>query len=54
MLLALALTVQTALGIANVVFRLPLVVAVAHNAGAAVLFATLIVINFALSRARGS
>ncbi len=53
-LLAAALTLQVALGVANVVFRLPLAVAVAHNAGAAVLLATLVVINFALSRARAS
>ena len=52
--LALALVVQVALGIANVVLRLPLAVAVAHNGGAAVLLATLIVINFALSRTRAS
>jgi cytochrome c oxidase assembly protein subunit 15 len=54
MVLAVALILQVGLGIANVVFRLPLAVAVAHNAGAAVLLATLIVINFALSRARAS
>jgi cytochrome c oxidase assembly protein subunit 15 len=49
--LALALCVQVALGVTNVLGGLPLAVAVAHNAGAAVLLVTLVVINFALSRA---
>ena len=39
-----------ALGIANVAAGLPLGVAVAHNAVAALLLVTLVVINFALSR----
>jgi cytochrome c oxidase assembly protein subunit 15 len=52
--LATALTVQVGLGIANVLAGLPLVVAVAHNAVAAVLLLTLVVINFALSRAPSS
>jgi cytochrome c oxidase assembly protein subunit 15 len=47
-LLAL-LVVQIGLGIANVVFRLPLALAVAHNAVAALLLAALVVLNFALS-----
>jgi len=38
--------VQVALGIANVLLRLPLVLAAAHNAGAALLLAALVVINF--------
>ena len=44
------LTLQLALGISNVVFSLPLAVAVAHNGTAAVLLATL---TAALSRLRG-
>jgi cytochrome c oxidase assembly protein subunit 15 len=40
---------QIGLGIANVLFRLPLVLAVAHNAGAALLLVALVVLNFALS-----
>ncbi len=39
------LLLQVMLGISNVVFSLPLPVAVAHNTGAALLLATLIVIN---------
>lgn len=39
------LLLQVALGISNVVFGLPLLVAVAHNTGAALLLATLVVIN---------
>ncbi len=39
------LLLQVTLGISNVVFSLPLPVAVAHNTGAALLLATLIVIN---------
>lgn len=42
------LLVQVALGIANVLAGLPLVVAAAHNAGAAILLVTIVVINFAL------
>ncbi len=41
---------QVALGISNVVFSLPLPVAVAHNAGAALLLITLVVLNFRFSR----
>lgn len=47
-LIALLLT-QIGLGIANVVLRLPLALAVAHNAGAALLLVALVVLNFALS-----
>jgi cytochrome c oxidase assembly protein subunit 15 len=47
--LAMLLAVQVGLGIANVVSGLPLAVAVAHNAAAALLLVTLVVINFALS-----
>ena len=46
--LAGVLLAQVALGIANVLGGLPLLVAVAHNAGAAVLLVTLVMINFAL------
>jgi cytochrome c oxidase assembly protein subunit 15 len=42
------LLVQVALGIANVLAGLPLAVAAAHNAGAAILLLTMVVINFAL------
>jgi cytochrome c oxidase assembly protein subunit 15 len=45
-LLLVVLAAQVGLGIANVAARLPLVLAVAHNAGAAVLLATVVMINF--------
>ncbi len=48
--LALTLALQVGLGVANVLAGLPLPVAVGHNAVAAILLATLVVINFALSR----
>jgi cytochrome c oxidase assembly protein subunit 15 len=48
--LAVVLAVQIALGVTNIVAGLPLAVAVAHNAVAAILLVTLVVINFALSR----
>lgn len=44
--LLLALAVQVCLGISNVIFHLPLVVAVAHNAGGAALLLTLVLINY--------
>jgi len=44
------LLLQIALGVANVLLRLPLVLAVAHNGGAALLLAALVMLNFALSR----
>jgi cytochrome c oxidase assembly protein subunit 15 len=44
--LAGGLAAQLALGISNVVFGLPLPVAVAHNAGAAVLLVGIVVLNF--------
>ena len=50
-LLAVVLAVQIALGIANILAGLPLAVAVAHNAVAAILLMGLVMINFALSRA---
>jgi len=45
LLLAL-LIVQAGLGAANVLMRLPLVLAAAHNAGAALLLAALVMLNF--------
>jgi heme a synthase len=42
------LSVQVGLGIANVLLRLPLALAAAHNAGAALLLVALVVLNFAL------
>ena len=47
-LLGAALLAQIALGIANVVFALPLPLAVAHNAGAALLLAVTLALNFRL------
>jgi cytochrome c oxidase assembly protein subunit 15 len=47
-LLLLALLVQVSLGISNVVFHLPLLVAVAHNLGGAALLLTLVLINYRL------
>lgn len=44
------LLAQVTLGIANVLGGLPLLVAAGHNAGAAVLLMTMVVINFALRR----
>jgi cytochrome c oxidase assembly protein subunit 15 len=52
--LLVLLAVQIALGIANVVLRLPLPLAVGHNAGAALLVLALITLNHALSRGRPS
>ncbi|MDM8348930.1 COX15/CtaA family protein [Pseudomonas sp. sp1636] len=45
-LLLLALAVQVGLGLSNVVFHLPLLVAVAHNAGGALLLLTLVLVNY--------
>jgi cytochrome c oxidase assembly protein subunit 15 len=44
--LALVVLAQFALGVSNVAFGLPLPLAAAHNAGAALLIGTLVVINF--------
>jgi cytochrome c oxidase assembly protein subunit 15 len=44
--IAVLVLLQFALGIANVVFDLPLALAAAHNAGAAALLASLVVLNF--------
>lgn len=48
--LMVVLLAQVALGIANVLAGLPLAVAAAHNAGAAILLVTMVVINFALRK----
>jgi cytochrome c oxidase assembly protein subunit 15 len=48
-LILILLALQIALGIGNVLLRLPLVLAVAHNAVAALLLAALVMLNFALS-----
>lgn len=47
-LLMLALAVQVGLGISNVIFHLPLLVAVAHNAGGAALLLVMVLINYRL------
>ena len=49
-LLWLVLLVQIGWGISNVLFSLPLPVAVAHNATAALLLIALVVLNFRLSK----
>ena len=43
--LLLALIIQVSLGISNIVFSLPLSVAVLHNAGGAILLAVLVTVN---------
>lgn len=48
--LAAALVVQVGLGITNVLAMLPLAVAVAHNAGAALLLMMVVLLNFVLQR----
>jgi heme a synthase len=50
--LFLMLCVQVGLGLSNIVWSLPLPVAVAHNGGAAVLMALLIVLSLRAARAR--
>jgi len=52
--LVVVLCVQIALGITNVLAGLPLLVAAAHNAGAAILLITMVMINFALRLQPGS
>ena len=47
-----ALALQWGLGLANVVYSLPLALAVAHNGGAALLLALLVVLHFRAVRAR--
>ena len=48
--MASLLSAQVALGICNVMFSLPLYVAVAHNGVAALLLLSLIIINYTLYR----
>jgi cytochrome c oxidase assembly protein subunit 15 len=48
------LLLQVLLGVGNVVLGLPLAVAVAHNAGAALLVVTLVILNHALRPPRGA
>ena len=45
LLLALVLVTQVSIGIANLILQLPLVLAVAHNLGAALLVIITVVIN---------
>ena len=52
-LLLVLLLAQAALGIANVLARLPLGIAVAHNGGAALLLAALVMLNFAVFKRSG-
>ncbi|SDK94322.1 COX15/CtaA family protein [Pseudomonas indica] len=47
-LLLLALAVQVGLGISNVLFHLPLAVAVAHNGGGALLLLVMVAVNYRL------
>ena len=49
-LMLVFLFTQVGLGIANVVFSLPLALAVAHNATAALLLGSVVIINFILTR----
>jgi cytochrome c oxidase assembly protein subunit 15 len=48
--IAVLLAVQFLLGVANVAFNLPLALAAAHNAGAAALLVSLVVLNFSAFR----
>lgn len=52
-LLASALLLQASIGIGNVLFGLPLPLAVAHNAGAALLLISLVLLNSKLTRTSG-
>jgi cytochrome c oxidase assembly protein subunit 15 len=45
-LVLIALAAQITLGISNVLFHLPLPVAVAHNAGGAALLLTMVLVNY--------
>ena len=49
-ILCFLLVMQVSLGISNVVFSLPLWVAVAHNAGGALLLLTLVTLNYRLRK----
>jgi cytochrome c oxidase assembly protein subunit 15 len=48
--LAALLAAQLLFGVSNVVFSLPLPVAVLHNAGAAALLAMMVVVNYRVRR----
>ena len=48
--LLILLIIQVSLGVSNIVFSLPLWVAVAHNAGGALLLLTLVTLNYRLSK----
>ncbi|MEW6133880.1 MAG: COX15/CtaA family protein [Pseudomonadota bacterium] len=52
LLLGMLLLIQLGMGIANIWLSLPLALAVAHNAGAALLLLSLVVINYRLFRMR--
>lgn len=52
LLLILVLIAQVGLGISNIVFNLPLAVAVAHNAVAAILLLVLVAVNYSLFHVR--
>ena len=54
LLVLAALAIQVGIGVSNVVFLLPLWLAVAHNAGAAFLLTSLLMLNFRLSHAQAS
>jgi len=49
-LVGVLLLMQVSLGISNVLFSLPLAVAVAHNGGAALLLGSLVLLNFRIRR----
>ncbi len=49
-LIGMLLLIQFSLGISNVLFSLPIAVAVAHNAGAALLLGSLVLLNFRIRR----
>jgi cytochrome c oxidase assembly protein subunit 15 len=51
-LLLIVLCVQVVLGIGNVLLSLPLALAVAHNAAAALLLIAMVVLNFKINRIR--
>ena len=53
-IVSLLLIAQFVLGVANVALNLPLALAAAHNAGAAALLASLVVLNFFAWRSRSS
>lgn len=50
LLVGVLLLIQVSLGISNVLFSLPIAVAVAHNAGAALLLGSLVLLNFRIRR----